>query len=382
MKAKSVFSVYVVLGMMGVITTQALPVVYSSYGLDSNQIYNLISIVFLATAFQPILGYIIDKFFSQERGIGILLGSSALIALVLVSVTTYPLILGVILIFSIFRAPLFAVVDGYAAGLSHKHGLNMGLIRAGSTVGFGIGMTILMLFLNVFNLDANYSFLFLAIILIGAVLIIEFSSGYEGEEEQEVVESSSNLSIETDWSLVIPLALIQVFFFGFAILKTNYTTPFLVEYGYSNHFIASTALLAMIPLFILMPLFGKIYSKFKYTTILYAAVIITIIQMLLFILFPTNLLAIVVGSFLNGFIFPLYTPVFGLFLRKVLDSRYVSTGFTTIFTMQNIFVFIFNQFVVISILNKVDTTRAALFICLCFYVLSLIPLTFLRFKKY
>lgn len=382
MKAKSVFSVYIVLGMMGVIATQALPVVYSSYGLDSNQIYNLISIVFLATVFQPILGYIIDRFFSQERGIEILLGCSALIALVLVSVTTYPLILGVILVFSIFKAPLFAVVDGYAAGLSHRNGLNMGLMRAGSTIGFGIGMTILMLFLNVFNLSANYSFLFLAIILIGAVLIVECSNKYDDEEEQETVETNPSLRIKTDWSLVIPLALIQVFFFGFAILKINYTTPFLVEYGYSNNFIASTALFAMIPLLILMPLFGKIYSKFKYTTILYAAVFITIIQMLLFILFPTSLIAIIVGSFLNGFIFPLYTPVFGLFLRKVLDSRYVSTGFTTIFTMQNIFIFILNQFVVISILNKVDTTRAALFICLCFFILSLVPLTILRAKKY
>ncbi len=46
MKSKSLFSIYVMLGIMGAITTQALPVVYSSYGLDSNQIYNLISIVF------------------------------------------------------------------------------------------------------------------------------------------------------------------------------------------------------------------------------------------------------------------------------------------------------------------------------------------------
>lgn len=383
MKAKNVFGVYVVLGMMGVITTQALPVVYASYNFTSNQIYNLISIVFLATAFQPILGFLIDKFFDEERGISILLGLSSLLALILVAVTTYPLILAVVLVFSIFKAPLFAVVDGYAAGLAHMHGINMGLIRAGSTIGFGIGMTVLIIFLNIFGLTANYTFLFLALILIGAVLIIELSNGYQIDQTTDgEYKSPTNGEVETDWSMVVPLALIQVIFFGFAILKTNYTTPFLVEYGYSNSFIAFTTSLAMIPLFVLMPLFGKIYSKFKYTTILYTAILIAIIQIGLFIMFPTSAIAIIAGSFLNGFIFPLYTPVFGLFLRKGLNQKYVATGFTTIFTMQNIFVFFFNQFVVISILNKVTTTSAALLICGMFFTLSLIPTTILRFKKY
>lgn len=387
MKSKSLFSIYVMLGIMGAITTQALPVVYSSYGLDSNQIYNLISIVFLATAFQPILGLIIDKFFSQERGISLLLFLVAVVGLGLVFVTTYPFILFVILLFSIFRIPLFAIMDGYSAGVAQKHGLNMGLIRAGSTVGFGIGLTSLLIFLNVFNLDANYSFLYMAILSIIAVVIIEVNN-YKTKNKDTDVEAkvASTFSHEeersTQWTIVILLLILQVCFFGFSILKVNYTTPYLVEYGYSNQIIATTTLIGTIPIFILMPLFGKIFSKFKHTTIIALGISLNVVQTGLLLLLPTSVFIVYLATFLNGFIFPLYTPVFGLMLRKALSPKYVSTGFTTLFTVQNLSVFCFNQFVLISLLNSTGTITTAYITCLVFFMISFIPLLILRIKKY
>ncbi len=386
MKSRSLFSVYLMLGIIGAITTQALPVVYNSYGLSSNQIYNLISIVFLATAFQPVLGMIIDKFFTQERGISLLFGIVGIISIALIFISTYPLILFVILILSIFRIPLFPIMDGYSAGQVEKHRLNMGLIRAGSTVGFGIGMATLMLFLNIFNLGSNYAFLFIAILSFIAVGIIELNS--RNNSSIQISESSNNdqqvivEEVETKWDLVILLIILQVAFFGFTILKVNYTTPFLIENGFSNNIIATTTIVGMIPIFVLMPLFGTIFRKFKYSSILFFGILANVIQTGLFLLFPTSLAVILLGSFFNGFIFPLYTPVFGMLLRKGLNPKYISTGFTTIFTLQNLFVFFFNQFVVINVLNVTNTISSAYIICLGFFVLSFIPLLILRIKKY
>lgn len=386
MKTKNLFSVYLMLGIMGAITTQALPIVYSSYGLSSNQIYNLISIVFLATAFQPLLGMIIDRFFSQERGISLLFGLVGVVSIGLIFINTYPIILFVILLLSIFRIPLFPIMDGYSAGQVQKYHLNMGLIRAGSTIGFGVGMAVLMLFLNLFNLTPNFSFLFMAILAFAAVIIIELSNRKEAVENQLPASDSKQSVVEDDtetkWDLVVLLVIMQIAFFGFTILKVNYTTPFLVENGFTNNVIATTTIIGMIPIFVLMPLFGKIFNKFKFTTIFFFGILANVIQTSLFLLFPTSLGVIMLGSFFNGFIFPLYTPVFGMLLRKGLNSKYISTGFTTIFTIQNLFVFFFNQFVVINILNITNTISTAYIICLGFFGLSLIPLLILRLKKY
>lgn len=384
MKTKSLFTLYTVLGIMGVITTQGLPVVYASYGLDSNQIYNLISIVFLATAFQPIIGMIIDKFFTHERGISMMFGMVAITGLALVFVNTYPVILYVILIFSIFRVPLFALMDGYSAGQVEAHNINMGLVRAGSTVGFGLGLTSLMIFLNVFNLSPSYTFLYIAILALASVVLIEYTMK-KGKGQVVLSERDLKPSIvdkPTNRKLVAVLVAMQIAFFGFSILKISYTTPFLVEYGYSNQVIAATTVIGMIPIFILMPLFGKVFSKFKLTTILSVGIITNIVQTSLYLLFPTNVAIIYFGTFLNGFIFPLYTPVFGMLLRKALSPKVIATGFTTIFTMQNLFVFFFNQFIIIHLLNTSGTVATAYQICLGFYLISLIPVAILRFKQY
>lgn len=384
MKSKSIFSVYIMIGMIAVITTQALPVVYTSYGLDSNQVYNLISIVFLATAFQPILGFVIDKFFTQERGISLMFTVVGIISLGLVFIDSYHVLFITILIFSVFRVPLFAITDGYTAGQVQKFGLNMGIIRAGSTIGYGVGMTLLMLFLNSLGLSSNYTFLYIAIAAFIAVAIIEFSPKYEVP-----VTCNSNISVSdsdsehtTKWGIVALLLIMQVTFFGFSVLKVSYTTPFLVEHGYSNSFIAATTIAAMMPLFILMPLFGKLFTKFKYTTIILFGVFANMIQTGLFLLFPNSVLVIMVGSFFTGFIFPLYTPIFGMFLRKTLNPKYISTGFTTIFTIQNLLVFFFNQFVIINVLDRSGTVNSAYLICFTFYTIALIPIMILKFKKY
>ncbi len=260
-------------------------------------------------------------------------------------------------------------MDGYSAGVAQKHGLNMGLIRAGSTVGFGIGLTSLLIFLNVFNLEANYSFLYMAILAFIAVGIIEVNNCKMKNKDTDIeAEVASTFSHEeernTQWTIVILLLVLQVCFFGFSILKVNYTTPYLVEYGYSNQLIATTTLIGIIPIFILIPLFGKIFSEFKHTTIIALAISLTVVQTGLLLLFPTSVFIVYLGAFLNGLIFPLYTPVFGLMLRKVLSPKYVSTGFTTLFTVQNLSVFCFNQFVLISLLNSTGTTTTA-YITLC-----------------
>ncbi len=226
----------------------------------------------------------------------------------------------------------------------------------------------------------------MTILAVIAVVIIETSTFRSIREavSSEVSKQTTYSEVETTtkWNVVFPLIAMQIMFFGFSILKINYTTPYLVEYGYSNQMIATTTIVGMIPIFLLMPTFGKIFHKFKLTTIISVGILMNITQTGLLLLFPTNIMIVYIGSFLNGFIFPLYTPVFGILLRKALGSKVVSTGFTTIFTIQNLFVFFFNQFVIISLLNVTGTVATAFEVCLGFYCLSLIPVAILRVKKY
>ncbi len=391
MKTKNLFTVYLLLGCIAAISTQALPLVYSSYGFSSNQIYSLISIVFLSTIFQPILGFIIDKFFTQERAMSILFGLFGLVSICLIFIHTYPIMLFAILISSIFRAPLFAIVDGYTAGQSHKHSLNMGFIRAGSTVGYGIGILVLIIFLSLFGLTYNYTFLLLAIFAFATSISIEVASKRSKKKEitlnldnnqQDKQESTAHIVTQTKWDIVGLLLIIQVLFFGFTILKVNYTTPYLMEQGYSNIIVALSALFAIVPLFILMPLFNKIFAKFRYSTLMFFTTGVNILQACLYILFPSNVVIILLGSLLTGFLFPIYTPTFSLALRKVINSKYVSTGFTAVFTTQNVTVFLINQFFVINLLNITNTTITAFEVCLGAFILALIPITLLRIKKY
>lgn len=384
MNAKKLFIIYIIMGMMGSITTQALPVVYQDYGFNANQIYNLISVVFLATIFQPIIGYIIDKFFSQKKGISILFFITGLISVILMFITEYNIMLATILVLSIFRIPLFPIVDGYVSTLTHKFNLNMGLIRAGSTVGYSLGLIVLILVLTLFNLTANFTFFFMGILCLILTLFVVLAKEQDSNEQSNNEQNKTN-DIEqskTKWDIFFLLLILQVLFFGFSILKVNYTSPFLMEHNYNAGIIALTTLMGIFPLLILMPLFSKIFQKFKYTSIIFFCILLNLLQTALFIIFPDNLIIIISGSFLTGFIFPLYSPTFGLFLRKALNAKFISTGFTIVFTLQNIFVFIFNQFVMINVLNVSGTITTAFIIIFGFFITSLIPLGILRYKKY
>lgn len=381
MKQKNFYFIYVAIGMMGTIFLQAMPVIYQDLGFSSEEILNLISIVFLGTIFQPVIGYLADKILGQKRTITLLFLLTALSSLVLFVTKSYQLFLIVMLVLSIFRMPTLPIMDGYVTTIAHKTNINMGLIRSGTTVGYGIGLVILMLFLNLFNLSENFIFIFVALVNLLAMAIFNLQKVDTDDSVQAKVDNI-HLNNQTNWLMFAILLVLQLVFFGASLLKVSYTSPFLIEFGYSAQIIALATFIGSVPVIILMPLFNRLFSTFKYTTLIIFCVIINFIQTGLFILFPSNLLIVIIGSFLTGFIFPIYSPIFGMLLRKVVADGFVSSSFTIIFTIQNVGLYVFNQYYVSNIVNlNQDVLSAFKIIEVCF-IIAFIPLFILRIKKY
>ncbi len=381
MKKRNYYFIYVTIGMMGTIFLQAMPVIYQSLGFSSTEILNLISIVFLGTIFQPLIGLISDKVLGQKHTITILFLMTALSSIVLYFTKDYHSFLIVMLILSIFRMPTLPIMDGYVATIAHKYDINMGLIRSGTTVGYGIGLVVLMQTLKIFNLNDTFIFIFIAIVNILAMLVFSLQKSTK-EENNEVEVENINLNKNTDKFMFATLLGLQVIFFGASLLKVSYTSPFLIEYGYSAQIIAIATLIGSVPVLMLMPVFSKLFSTFKYSTLIIFCVILNFIQTGLFILFPSNLAIVLIGSFLTGFIFPIYSPIFGMLLRKVVADSFVSSSFTIIFTIQNVGLYIFNQFYVSNVVNTTQNVLSSFKIIEICFIIAIIPLIILRIKKY
>ncbi len=381
MKKKNFYFIYVIIGMMGTIFLQAMPVIYQSLGFTSQEILNLISIVFLGTIFQPVIGFIADRILGQKRMIIVLFLLTALTSVILFFTKSYQPFLVMMLILSIFRLPTLPIMDGYVATITHNLKINMGLIRSGTTIGYGIGILVLMIILNLFNLDESFVFIFIAIINLIAMVILSLQKVEVGQSKKPA-ETNLHLNQKTNWLLFVILLMLQLIFFGASLLKVSYTSPFLIEFGYSAQVIAFTTLIGSIPVLILMPLFNKLFKTFRYTTLIIFCLGINFIQTGLFILFPSNLLIVLIGSFLTGFIFPIYSPIFGMLLRKVVADDFVSSSFTIIFTVQNVGLYVFNQFYVSNVVSSTNDVLSAFNIIELCFLFALIPLVILRKKKF
>ncbi|MFV0246898.1 MAG: MFS transporter [Mycoplasmatales bacterium] len=381
MRGRYLFIVYVVIGISGSIAVQALPMIYNDYGFSSLQIYNLLSIVFLATALQPIIGYVIDKKLTQDQGLSALFSLAAITSLILFFLQSYTLVLIFVFLLSMFRIPTITISDGYNSTIAHMYGTNMPLIRSGASIGYGIGIILLESILVITHLSTNYAFIFIAIISLTASLLISVPKKiYRIKNVQQQVKED-HVTKKTDWSIIIPLVITQVLFFGCTILKISYTTPFLMFNGFNNTEISMSLVMGALPIFILMPLFSKIFRRYKRSTIMLVTICVGLIQTILYLSFPSSLFIVYLCSFLNGFLFPLYSPVYSMILRSSLDPKYISTGFTAIISLQNMFVFLFNALIVMNLVNIIGSPSVAFYISLLTSLIALIPVSILIYKK-
>lgn len=375
MSSKKLYGFYFMYGVLSSITMQMLPLVMIDKGYSNSQVSVILSFVFLAAIFQPLVGYLTKIKFGSKRMLELLVLLLIVTSLVIFAITQYVIMLFVVLLFSIARLSISPIYDSYTTKAVKTDNINYGLVRSGASLGFGLGMAIYTVVANIFNL--SYSMAFVAIALVGVVAVTIMST-----LPHEQVESSSNLQVESETNIPKSIILISiyVFFLGALNVRGSYMSMYYVEFGYTTSFISLATFFLVIPEVIFLPLYNRLFARFDKVVLLIASVLIAIFQLILYILFTGNPFILLFACLFNGFQVMLFFPTYFGLLQASLGIKNSSFGFVINMTMQSLFVGFFNLLLIRPVIVTYNSTIPIFILIIGMELMAFIPIAIYHFK--
>lgn len=375
MSTRKMYMFYFLVGSANAIAIQMLPLALTDKGFTSSQITLVLSVVFFAALFQPIVGYFTRTRLGSKGMINLLLLSMIITAGLMLVNQIYALMLVIILIFSIGRTSITPIFDSYSTMASIKHNVNYGLVRSGASLGFGTGMIIYAATAKVFNLSDSSSFLIIAILLgIGAIVLSFLPHEQQQSHEQNDQESKTNVKVS------ILLILMFMLYFGGLNLRISYLSMYYIEFGYSTSFISITTFFMVLPEVLFLPLYNRLFAHFNKSKLLAIAIGLGIIQMLMYISFTASPGLLIFCSLFNGFQIMVFFPTFFGLLQKSLGPKNSSFGFLMNMTIMSLFVGVFNTLVIRPLYLGQETTLIIFWVIIGLQIASFVPLAIYFFK--
>lgn len=376
MDSRKLYLFYFMYGAINTIAIQMLPLAMTQKGFNNGQITIALSCVFLAALLQPVIGHLTSTKVGSKPMIKMLLITILITSIFLFSTALYIPILIVIFMFSVARLSISPLYDSYATMAANHHNINFGLVRSGASLGFGVGMFIYAFIANIFNLDYSSSFLFITTLsIIGMYLISSLPKEGMKFEDNTATES------KTELPKAVLLIMMYVLYFGALNVRFSYNSLFFSEFGRSTEFISLATFFMVIPELIFLPLYNKLFARFNKMYLLYAAVLLGITQMVLYIMFPQNTVMLLFASMFNGFQIMVFFPTFFGMLQTALGARNSAFGFVINTTLTSLFVGVFNIIAIRPIFLSTDTTISVFYIIIILQLCSFIPL-FIYHRKY
>lgn len=378
MKKYKLFMLYYIIGIVASLSLSAYPLIFSNKGFNTKQTSLLISLGFLMAMFTPITGYITDRFYTNLK-----MAKFSFIILSISSITMFicssTLFIIALIINGIFRAGIVAFLDSYVTKYSSQFELSYAKNRTALPIGFASAFFIGEIFIRIFNLQISGMLLFISIILIlGFIILLQI----EDKEltENKHVESTNITNDNYDKSGIITLIMYAFLYAGLYQISSSYLSIFFVEFGYNTFIIGLLNLSMLIPQLFLLLNYDKIFGNLRNSSIMIICATIGILQSLIYIIFPHNIILLFLGSLLSGTQLVIYPASFYKNLTKSFKQSRVATGLTINSTIQALWVGIFNIVFISRLYNKFNTTIVIYITVVIVMLISLIPVYVYRLK--
>ncbi len=377
MNSKKLYLFNFCYGVINSIAISMLPLVLVDKGYNPSQVTIVLSFVFLAAVFQPIIGVVTRSITGSKKMIQIILVAVAALALAIFAVTNFALMILSVLVFSIGRLSLSPIYDSVLTIGVKKHNINYGLIRSGASLGFGLGMGLYTLISSIFGWSYPMGFVFIAVIGVVALSLISTLPDERPSDEQMEVSDE-----QTHIGKYVVLVIIYTLFFGGLNIRMSYFSTYFVEFDYSTTFISMATFALVIPEVIFLPLYNKLFAKYNKMLLLLITLIIGMMQVMMFTLFTESPIMLLVTSSLNGFQIMLFFPTYFGLLQQSLGPKNSAFGFIINMTTMSIFVGIFNMLVIRPLYVGIGSTIPIFYVICIMYIIALLPLGLYTIKYY
>lgn len=371
MRKYKMFVLYYIVGMLASLGVSAFPLIYANRGFDPGQIALLISVSYIASLIQPILGHITDTYLTNLK-----MAKIIFTMLVVSSMGMYlasSLFLIFVIINAMMRTGLISFIDGYVTTHQDQFEFSYGKMRSSIPIGFGSGLFLTFGMIFILGAGVEASLLIFAMAAIIALVIINSIEDLQVNQvtiSRKIDETEDNY----DWLGIILLVAFSLLYSGLFQISNAYLSLYYAEYGYTTIIIGALSLLMLVPQIALMIGYDKILGKMKKTNVLLIGVAIGMIQSLIYYIFPNSILMLIIASFLCGIqlvIFP--ASFFPLFTKALKQSR-ISTGLTSKTTVLCVWVALLNTFVIGKIYANSGSSRSVYIVICLVMLISILPL--------
>lgn len=374
-KKYNIFILYYIIGVISSLAMVAYPLLFIQRGFTSTQIVLLISISFIASIFQPLIGYIADSFLTNLKTLKYLFIIYLITCLIMFFYP--PLFIISFSINSLMRTGMPALIDSYYNSSLTQFDFSFAKVRTSMPIGLGTAFFVANIFITIFHLSINGVLLFLAIISILAIIIIISLP----EQATNTKNSSNPLNQQTNFSNIFLLILYSLLYAGMYQVTSSYLSLYFSQFGYSTHFIGSISMLMLLPQIFLMINYDKLFSTTKNSTIMLLAALFGIVQLIIYITSPHNIIFLAFASLAGGIQLVLFPAGFYPLLTQNFNSNKTSIGLTLNSTIQALGVGLLNTIVISDIYNQNQNTIDVYFFATIVMLLSFIPVLIYKYKN-
>ncbi len=366
---------YFALGIIASLFTSMMPIFYQEIGLTSTQIGILLSIIYLGAFAQPVLGLISDKSENPATLLKNLFILLMILSVLLVFISSFKILLFVVLAVSIARIALFSLSDSLVMPFCIKFQKNYGEIRRGASFSFGSALIIATPFTMLLGIRG---FLLLAFICAAVCFYIMHNFSYRPEKEVKNRSYSADVKEIGKSKAVIALLLFQMIFMGAAALKFSYQAIRLQELTGDTTMSAIALIFATLPEVCLLAFVSNRLKSIRLTTALLIGVFFNVTHMLTYV-FCTSIPVLILVATFHGFCMAFYIPTYPLFLSKIVKPGVISTFFTIGGMMQSLISLVVSLVIITPIYTHFGSQFTFMGMA-SVAILSLIPLLYLRIK--
>ncbi|MFV0288499.1 MAG: MFS transporter [Mycoplasmatales bacterium] len=379
MKKYSMFVFYYIVGIVSALALSAYPLIYNAKGYNEKMVALLISISFIAVVFQPVIGYITDKFTTTLTMTKIIF-VGYIISCFVMFISFKLFIIGLI-INTITRSSVIPLIDGYVTQNPELFPFSYAKMRTAMPIGFGTSFIVSLIFINVFGLPISGILVLLGILAIVALIIVFSIKDVQKLNDKKSTKVQENIVVKNDMLAIITLFLFFILYAGAYQISSTYLTTYYTNFGYSGMFMSVLNFLMIIPQIFLMFNYDKLLGKFKKSTIQILALSFGLLQVLIYVLFPHSVLLLVIAIMLSGIQIVLFPASFYPQITKAIKSSYLSTGLTLLVTIQALWIGLYNQGFVAKVYANTNNIKSIYLIMFGTILVSLIPVLIYRFKR-
>lgn len=369
-KKYNVFVLYYIIGVLSSLFMVAYPLLFVERGYSTKEIGVLISLGFIASIFQPIIGYISDRFLSKLKTLSLVFILFIISAITMIFSSGY-IFIGALIINALMKSSMPALIDSYYNRFPEQFSFPYAKVRTAMPIGLGTAMFALSIFIALFDTSMNGVLIFVSILSIIALCVIFSIEDLEKDDEQIDVQVTNT---STNYQAVFALFMYAFLYAGMNQITSTYLSIHFNQFGYSAQFIGTISLLMLVPQLLLMFNYERWLGNFKRTSIMAIAVAFGVAQASIYVFMSNSIVMLAVASMFGGVQLVLYPASFYPSLAASVKTSRISTAMTLNATIQALLIGLFNVMVVSTVYQNTNTTVSVYVIVIIVELVSLLAI--------